>query len=77
MNANALHVRGRWTHYVLDDPRVRLKVGDVIYPGRAMRVPSEDASMFIASAAKKYPQLAGDDADLPDDVWLFRIDPPE
>ncbi len=68
----------RWTHYILDDPRVRLKIGDSIYRARAVRVTDADPESIVASAAKKYSQLAeraGEE--LPEDIWLFRIEPPE
>ena len=44
-----------WPHYAVSDPRVRLKIGDEIYPAVATRV--TDTSLrpaLIASAAEKY-----------------------
>ncbi len=75
----ALHVPAQagsekqWTQMVLDDPRVRVKVGDAIYPGRATRIVDEtERPALIASAARKYERLAGGEP--PPDVWVFRID---
>lgn len=81
VHEEALHVPAqggtekRWTGYVLEDPRVRLKVGDSVYPARAVRVEVADPEVFLASAGKKYPQVAEADGELPDDLWLFRIEP--
>lgn len=65
----------RWTQYVLDDPRVRIKVGDAVYPARALRVENADPETFLASAAVKYSQMADPDREIPEDIWLFRIAP--
>jgi hypothetical protein len=65
----------RWTHYVVEDPRVRLKVGDTVYPARAIRVEDADPTVYLASAARKYPQVAEAGDELPEDIWLFRIEP--
>lgn len=63
-----------WTHYVLEDPRVRIKVGDKVYPARVDRIAEENLPRLIASAAAKYPQLADrDPQDAPQDVWVFRV----
>lgn len=65
-----------WPQMVLADPRVRIKVGDTIYRARATRI-TDDAQRqaLLASAAKKYPRIAAADAEVPPDVWVFRIDP--
>ena len=60
-----------------DDPRVRIKVGDTVYPALALRVPDPDPETFVASAAKKYEQMADPDREVPEDIWLFRIAPRE
>ena len=67
----------RWTGYVEDDPRVRIKVGDTVYPALALRVPDPDPDTFVASAAKKYEQMADPDREVPEDIWLFHIAPRE
>jgi hypothetical protein len=64
----------RWTQFVTADPRVRLKIGDRVYPASAVRVPLKDRSQFLEAAGAKYPQLA-ESAEEPEDVWLFRIGP--
>ncbi len=73
----ALSPRGkRWPYFVLDDPRVRIRIGDKVYPGRAVRLTDEtDREALVASAQKKYPQLADRDPEELGEVWLFRIDP--
>ena len=65
-----------WPQYVLADPRVRIKVGDTVYPARAERVVDVPLADIVASAARKYPRVADrDSADAPQDVWLFRFSP--
>ena len=71
----AVNPRGKnWPHFVLDDPRVRLKIGDKIYRGRAHRVSDEAVSDgMLAAARKKYEQMPATRDELPE-IWLFRID---
>lgn len=71
----SLDPRGKkWPYYLLENPNVRLKIGDKVYPGRAVRVTDLDVQTVRASASKKYPQLAEQGDALPE-VWLYRIDP--
>jgi hypothetical protein len=65
-----------WTQMVVADGRVRLKIGDRVYPALAERVPDADFAAFLPSAAGKYSSLAEAD-EPPPDVWLFRIGPRE
>ena len=68
-----------WTKYVLDDPRVRVKIGDSIYPARATRI-TDDAlrDSLIEAAAEKYSQLRealeSDEAPSLENVWVFHIE---
>jgi len=63
-----------WTHYVLEDPRVRIKVGDTVYPARLDRVAEETIPRLVASRAEKYPPPADRDPQAaPKDVWVFRV----
>ena len=64
----------RWTKYVTDDPRVRLKIGELVYPARAVRVTPDDQTPFLEAAGAKYPRL-GESDEIPEDLWLFRIEP--
>lgn len=65
----------RWTAYVLEDPRVRLKVGDDVFAARARRVqgPLED---YLPSVVAKYREWFPEDvpSEIPPDLWLFRIE---
>ncbi|MGE4607030.1 MAG: hypothetical protein AAEJ52_09850 [Myxococcota bacterium] len=64
-----------WPYYAIGDPRVRVKIGDLIYPVRATRVTDESLrSGLIAAARKKYD--IGEDAEGPelDGVWLFKLE---
>ena len=67
----------RWPFYVLQDPYVRIKIGDRVYPGRAVRV--TDAGLrdaLFTAAGRKYEQIAERSREQLDGVWVFRIDPP-
>ncbi len=64
-----------WTHYTISDPRVRLKIGDKVYPARATRVTDPSLAPDLrAAASKKYDFDAGDDDPDLEDIWVFRID---
>ena len=63
-----------WPALVVRDPRVRVKIGDHVYPARAERMTDVSLDDLVESVAAKYPQIAErDPADAPQDVWLFRI----
>lgn len=63
-----------WPAHVVRDPRVRVKIGDHVYPARAERMTEVSLNDLVESVAAKYPQIAErDPADAPQDVWLFRI----
>lgn len=63
-----------WTHYVLDDPRVRIKVGDTVYLARLDRVGEDRIPRLVASRAEKYPPAVDSNPqDAPKDVWVFRV----
>jgi len=68
--------RKTWTRLVLEDPLVRIKVGDQVFSARADRVNPVDFRKYRDSIAAKYPRLADrSQEDLPEDLWLFRIRP--
>jgi hypothetical protein len=60
-----------WPTYVLADPRVRVKVGESVYPARAVRVTDIDTDAVMASAMEKYGDRGGEPP--PPDIWLFQI----
>jgi hypothetical protein len=78
----------RWVRNLGGDPRVRLRVGDALYDGRAVRIGAGPEGEAVARAfLRKYvgieverarplvgPPAAGDDHA---EVWTWRIDPPE
>ena len=81
----ALHVPAskaaekQWPQLATDDPRVRIKLVDRIFLGRATRV-TDDAELreMIASVASKYASLmpeGGASEEQLAGVWVFRIDP--
>ena len=58
-------------------PRVRVKIGDHVYPARAERMTGVTLDDLLPSVAAKYPQIVeADPADRPRDVWLFRMSAP-
>ena len=71
-----------WPQYVLADPRVRIKIGDAIYPAIATLVSKDTlassyyGSLFFAEAKKKF-LAAGREIptleELPEEVWLYEI----
>ncbi|MDD9828008.1 MAG: hypothetical protein OXU92_06495 [Deltaproteobacteria bacterium] len=65
----------RWTAYVLEDPRVRLKVGDDVFAARARRVEGPLGG-YLSSLLEKYQDDFPDGPPLafPPDLWLFRIE---
>ena len=67
--------RKSWPYYAIADPRVRVKIGDLIYPARAPRVTDESLRPGLIAAARKKYDL-GEDAEGPalDQVWLFKIE---
>ena len=66
-----------WTHFAVSDPRVRLKIGDEIYPVRATRVTDEALAETLRAAAQaKYdfpPPKPGEPPRFTD-VWVFRME---
>ena len=64
----------QWPAMVVQDPRIRVKIGNAVYPARADRLTDVSMPDLLASIAVKYPQITErDPADAPQDVWLFRI----
>ena len=65
----------RWPAFVIADPRVRLKFGDAVYPGRAERISEIPWKEMLPSIAAKYPQVSAqfDPDDPPEGVWMFRV----
>ncbi len=69
-----------WPHFAVSDARVRVKIGDKVYPARATRVEDPELRpVLIAAAARKYDFEVPQEPDGLDDVWVFRIEsaPPD
>ena len=73
MNGSDKH----WTQYVVADPRVRVKVGDRVFPATLIRIELDEPDPYLDSAAGKYAQMAEarEDGEMPEDIWLFRVEP--
>ena len=70
-----------WNRNVVRDPRVRLQIGERLYPRRAVLVEDpEESAAALAALARKYPfwsELAGKpEAERPK-VYFLRMDPAE
>ena len=65
-----------WTHYVVSEPRVRVKIGEKIYPGVARRVDDPDTRTRVFSQLRARMGTSMASGPAPADVWLFRIDSP-
>jgi hypothetical protein len=63
-----------WAQHLLDDPNVRLRVGDTIYELRAMRIQDEaEVARFMTALLRKYEFEPTEEQRR--DAWLFRLDP--
>lgn len=64
----------QWTAIVARDPRIRLKIGEYVYPARAERITDFAMQEMLPSIAAKYPRIAElGPEQMPQDVWMFRI----
>lgn len=80
--------RKRWVRNVEADPRVRLRIGETLYAGRAARVTDQaEANAAARALLRKYVGLEAPQArallgppgadDDRVELWTWRIDPPE
>ena len=66
----------RWVRYLLEDERVRVRVGGELYLARAVRVSEpEERRAVVEAYMSKYNVPDPDDRAAPREVWFFRIDP--
>lgn len=76
-----LHIPARngaekdWPSYVLADNRVRIKVGEKVYPATLRRVSDDEVKGLIARGAEKYPRFAQATADALAGIWVFEVNP--
>ena len=76
--------RKRWVQEMMRDPRIRVRIGDTIYPGRAVRVTEPRPDHPVARAVlRKYvaieaehvralPETPGSEEERAE-VWTFRV----
>jgi hypothetical protein len=76
--------RKRWVQEMMRDPRIRVRIGDTIYPGRAVRVTEPLPDHPVARAVlRKYvaieaehvralPETPGSEEERAE-VWTFRV----
>ena len=66
----------QWPSNVIADPRVRIKIGDDIYPAKATLVSKDAGEWLRPFAMERFRQLGREMPEqLPPDVWLFEISP--
>lgn len=76
-----LHIPARdgaskdWPSYVMADSRVRIKVGDKVYPASLTKIADDDVPGLIAQGASKYPRFAEAPADALAGTWVFEVGP--
>ena len=61
-----------WTQYALADPRVRIKLGDMVYPATLHRKTDWQREEFLPSIMKKYPNI-NSSPETTGDLWLFQV----
>ena len=73
---NSITPENRWTQFLLEDPHMRLKVGDTIYRVRATRV--DDPALVNAihqSREERNPGILGERTPQErEQNWYFRVD---
>lgn len=65
--------RTNWVRHIEQNPHVRIRVNDTIYPGRAVRVTDQDEIAGFASIWAGRSAFSRDPMDL-DEVWLYRLE---
>jgi hypothetical protein len=66
--------RKRWVQNVVDDPRVRVRIGDRIYPARATQVTdSAELEAAVPALFEKYDLEPMDEKERAG-AWVFRLD---
>ena len=65
-----------WTANVVEDPRIRVKLGDAVYPALAERDMALTMADLALAVQAKYPEAAQGGGEEPvEDLWLFRVRP--
>ena len=64
-----------WPQMVVEDPRIAIKIDGRVFPALAHRVLDPDVEPYRESIGKKYEQFADRSQPMPEDVWVFRLDP--
>ena len=66
----------RWPRYVLDDPRIRLRIGGQIYERRAVRVSDTlELEELFGALGRKYKRLQQAHLSKRPELWFFRVEP--
>ena len=63
-----------WAASIARDPRIRIKIGDGVYPVRGERALDLTLDDIMPSLRAKYPGIAESTAENPpEDIWFFRV----
>ena len=66
----------QWPGNVIADPRVRIKIGNDVYPAKATLVSKDAGEQVRPFAMERFRQMGREMPEqLPPDVWLFEISP--
>ena len=66
--------RTNWVQHIEEDPRIRLRINETIYPARAVRTTSDDEISAFASIWTSRGLFQRDPLGF-DEVWLYRLVP--
>ncbi len=64
-----------WVALVGEDPRVRIRIGDLVYARTAMRVDDADEFERARAALEAKYEIEPADRDPERTIWIFRLDP--
>jgi len=65
--------RTNWVQHIEEDPRIRLRIKETIYPARAVRVTNDDEISAFASIWTSRGLFQRDPLGF-DEVWLYRLE---
>lgn len=65
--------RTNWVKHIEQNPLVRVRIGQTIYPGRAVRVMDEEETAAFANVWANQSAFSRDPNNL-DELWLYRLE---
>jgi hypothetical protein len=64
--------RTNWVQHIEQDPRIRLRIGETIYPARAVRITNDDEIAAFAAIWTSRGMFQRDPLAF-EEVWLYRL----